>query len=61
MTASDGVKPDDSARVLTSGGAFTGKTVELADGSAKWATSVFVNGDGNLEVKVRTGLIIIVR
>lgn len=60
VTASDGVKPDDSARVLTSGGAFTGKTVELADGSAKWAKSVFVNGDGNLQVKVRTGLMIVV-
>ena len=61
VTASDGVKPDDSARVLTSGGAFTGKTVELADGSAEWATSVFVNSDGDLEVKVKGGFIMIVR
>ena len=60
VTASNGVKPDGSARVLTSGGAFAGKSVELADGSAKWVKSVFVNSSGNLEVKVNSGLFIIV-
>lgn len=61
VTAPDGVKPNDSARVLTSGGVFAGKTVSLASGSAEWATSVFVNSDGDLEVKVKGGFIMIVR
>ena len=54
-------RPAAAARVLTSGGAFAGKTVSLASGSAKWVKSVFVNGDGNLEVYARGGFFMIVK
>lgn len=54
VSAAEGIKrPDGGAIVLTSGGGFAGKTVELADDKPKWAKSVSVNGDGNIVVDIK--------
>ena len=49
--------------VLTSGGAFTGKSVELADVHPSWAKSVRVNENGEivLQVKPLIGLAVFIK
>ena len=56
-----GARPFGTDVVLTSGGKFTGATVSLAVGSAKWAASVSVNSDGNIVVSRRRGFTILVK
>ena len=46
-------KPDGGSFVVTSGFDFTGKTVELAEGSPYWALGVHVNDDGNIVLDVK--------
>ena len=43
-------RPKSGAKVLTSGGGFTGVNVSLADGSPDWALGVSVNDDGEIVV-----------
>ena len=52
-------KPDGGSFTVTSGGGFTGKTVELAEGSPYWALGVSVNGEGNIVLDVQHSGVII--
>ena len=61
VSSSDDIKPKGGTHTLTSGGAFAGKTVELAADAPKWVKGVsVVDGDIVLDVK-STGLVIILR
>ncbi len=53
VTYAAGVYPSKNARVLTSGGGFTGVRVELADGDPFWANCAYVNADGNIVLEHR--------
>ena len=63
VSAANGVWPkgENGKVVLTSGGKFGGKAVELATGSENWAESVDVNDAGNivLTVKPRMTMILV--
>jgi len=52
-------KPDGGTFVVTSGGSFKNKTVELAEGSPYWAQNVYVNGDGDIVLDVGLSGVII--
>ncbi|MBO4287483.1 MAG: hypothetical protein J5985_04885 [Kiritimatiellae bacterium] len=61
VSAADGVHPRGGAHALTSGGAFAGATVSLADGAPKWVKGVsVVDGDIVLDVK-SGGIVVIIR
>ena len=54
VSAAEGIeRPESGTFVLTSGGGFAGKTVELAADKPRWAKGVSVNGDGNIVVEVK--------
>ena len=51
--AVSGKWPKGRTQVLTSGGAFSSKSVELAAGAPRWAQGVRVNEDGNIVLDVK--------
>ena len=57
-----GIYPGGKSYTLTSGGKFTGATVELAEGSAEWAKGVSVDENGDIVLRIKlTGIYILVR
>ena len=62
VSAAKGKYVKGGAHVLTSGGAFVGVNVALAEGYPDWVKAVSVNADGNIVLDVKTaGTFIIVR
>jgi len=56
ISADSGKRPfygNDGKHILTSGGKFTGKTVELAEGSAKWVKGVSVSETGDIVIDIK--------